>query len=244
MATKKIGQVITRPGRLPSDPPIDIPIPEDLMTVPGIPLRQNEVDFYSREYPLESQNVDNSADRQWATSVLSPEDACALLTAALASGNYSAQWRSSDTMSALNHEYQIGVARETACRGAEKRAKKAATLEEEQDLTVLRTVAWSSGEDEALRRRAAALLLQRLAGEDRAEVLNALAAMAPPVGSDCMSRARAAMRVTASLRVMAPLTQAATYSPTECPNAATGCTPRRRQKAASAYSNAKSAGWA
>jgi len=64
MATKKIGQVITRPGRLPNDPPIDIPIPEDLMTVPGAPIRQNEVDFYSREYPLESQNVDNSADRQ------------------------------------------------------------------------------------------------------------------------------------------------------------------------------------
>jgi hypothetical protein len=48
MAKKKVGQVITRPGRLPSDPPIDIPIPEDLMTVPGIPIRQNEVDFYSR----------------------------------------------------------------------------------------------------------------------------------------------------------------------------------------------------
>jgi hypothetical protein len=47
MAKKKIGQVVTRPGRLPSDPPINIPIPEDLMTVPGIPLRQNEVDFYS-----------------------------------------------------------------------------------------------------------------------------------------------------------------------------------------------------
>ena len=58
MAKKKIGQVVTRPGRLPSDPPIDIPIPEDLMTVPGSPIRQNEVDFYSREYPLESQNVD------------------------------------------------------------------------------------------------------------------------------------------------------------------------------------------
>jgi epoxyqueuosine reductase len=73
MAKKKVGLVITRPGRLPSDPPIDIPIPEDLMTVPGIPIRQNEVDFYSREYPLESQNIDNSADRQWAMSVLSPE---------------------------------------------------------------------------------------------------------------------------------------------------------------------------
>lgn len=73
MAKKAVGQIITRPGRLPSDPPVTIPIPEDLMTVPGIPVRQNEVDFYSREYPIESQNVDFSADRQWAMTVLSPE---------------------------------------------------------------------------------------------------------------------------------------------------------------------------
>jgi ferredoxin len=73
MAKKTVGQIITRPGRLPSDPPVTIPIPEDLMTVPGIPVRQNEVDFYSREYPIESQNVDYSADRQWAMTVLTPE---------------------------------------------------------------------------------------------------------------------------------------------------------------------------
>jgi ferredoxin len=73
MAKKTVGQVVTRPGRLPSDPPVTIPIPEDLMTVPGAPIRQNEVDFYSREYPIESQNVDYSADRQWAMTVLTPE---------------------------------------------------------------------------------------------------------------------------------------------------------------------------
>jgi hypothetical protein len=73
MAKKKIGQVITRPGRTVNHPDVVIPIPEDLMTVPGIPIRQNEVDFYSREYPIESQNIDYSADRQWATTVLSPE---------------------------------------------------------------------------------------------------------------------------------------------------------------------------
>jgi ferredoxin len=73
MAKKTVGQVVTRPGRLPSDPPVTIPIPEDLMTVPGAPIRQNEVDFYSREYPIESQNVDYSADRQWAMTVLSAE---------------------------------------------------------------------------------------------------------------------------------------------------------------------------
>jgi ferredoxin len=73
MAKKKIGQVITRPGRLPSDPPYTIPVPEDFLSVPGIPVRQNEVDFYSREYPIETQTVEMSADRQWAMTILSPE---------------------------------------------------------------------------------------------------------------------------------------------------------------------------
>src|SRR5262245_56604283 len=73
MAKKTSGQIVTRPGRRPSDPPIQIPVADDLLNVPGIPLRQNEVDFCSREYPIESQNIDMSADRQWATSVLSPE---------------------------------------------------------------------------------------------------------------------------------------------------------------------------
>jgi ferredoxin len=73
MEKKKVGQVITRPGRTVNHPDVTIRIPEDLMTVPGAPIRQNEVDFYSREYPIESQNIDYSADRQWATTVLTPE---------------------------------------------------------------------------------------------------------------------------------------------------------------------------
>jgi ferredoxin len=73
MAQKKVGQVITRPGRRPSDPPVTIAIAEDLLSVPGIPVRPNEVDFYSREYPLESQNVERSADRQWAMTVLTTQ---------------------------------------------------------------------------------------------------------------------------------------------------------------------------
>jgi hypothetical protein len=73
MAKKKIGQVITRPGRLPSDPPYTIPVPEDFQVGTAIPVRQSEVDFYSREYPIETQNIDMSADRQWAMTILSPE---------------------------------------------------------------------------------------------------------------------------------------------------------------------------
>ena len=37
MAKKKVGQVITRPGRTVNHPDVTIRIPEDLMTVPGAP---------------------------------------------------------------------------------------------------------------------------------------------------------------------------------------------------------------
>ncbi len=112
--------------------------------------------------------------------MLPPEEACTLLTEALSSGHYSAQRHGADTMSALNDEYQLGQARELACRGAEKRARRAAEIEQEQNLVILRTIAWSAGEDEALRRRAAAELLRRLRDETRVDMLQALAAMVPP----------------------------------------------------------------
>ena len=62
----KVGHVITRPGRRAGDPDIEIPVPEELETVPGIPVRQDDVDFYSREYPLETINIDERASRDWA----------------------------------------------------------------------------------------------------------------------------------------------------------------------------------
>ena len=63
---RTISHMVTRPGRGPGDPNVDIPVPADLATVPGIPQRPVDVAFYSREHPLESQAVDHSADRQWA----------------------------------------------------------------------------------------------------------------------------------------------------------------------------------
>ena len=44
--------------------PVVIPVPEELETVPGIPQHPDEVDWYRREYPLESHNVENRAYRQ------------------------------------------------------------------------------------------------------------------------------------------------------------------------------------
>ena len=48
------------------DPDVVIPVAEDLATVPGSPQNPVDVAFYSREYPLETQAIDKSADRQWA----------------------------------------------------------------------------------------------------------------------------------------------------------------------------------
>ena len=70
---KSVKHVVTRPGRTPGEPPVEIPVAEDLATVPGIPLREDDVSFYSRVEPLESQNVEKAADREWIWTVY-PDD--------------------------------------------------------------------------------------------------------------------------------------------------------------------------
>ncbi len=62
----KIGHSVVRPGKTYGDDSVTIPVPEELETVPGIPLNNREVDWYSREYPLESQNVSERAAGDWA----------------------------------------------------------------------------------------------------------------------------------------------------------------------------------
>ena len=62
----KIGHEVTRPGRNIGEAPVVLPIPEELETTPGIPLTQREVDWYAREYPLESINITERASRNWA----------------------------------------------------------------------------------------------------------------------------------------------------------------------------------
>ena len=65
----QISHIVTRPGRYPGNPPADIPVPQALATVPGIPQQSKDVDFYSREYPLQRQQVEHAADTEWAPSV-------------------------------------------------------------------------------------------------------------------------------------------------------------------------------
>ena len=69
----RVGHEVTRPGRTPGDDPIVINVPQELETVDGIVQNSHEVDFYSREYPLETQAIDLTADVRWAVSLLHGE---------------------------------------------------------------------------------------------------------------------------------------------------------------------------
>jgi len=66
---KNVAHSVTRPGRLLGDPEVTIPVAEDLLTVPGIPTRDKDVAFFSREYPLENMGVEESASAQWAREI-------------------------------------------------------------------------------------------------------------------------------------------------------------------------------
>ena len=70
---KAISHTIKRRGKHSGDGDVEIPVAEDLVTVPGIPVREKDVSYYSRVYPLEAQFVEKSADREWEWSVWSDE---------------------------------------------------------------------------------------------------------------------------------------------------------------------------
>ena len=69
----KIGHQVVRPGKLYGDGPVTIPVPEELETVPGIPLNNREVDWYAREYPLESQSTSERASTDWLIDIYKNE---------------------------------------------------------------------------------------------------------------------------------------------------------------------------
>ena len=65
----KIGHEVVRPGKNLGDAPVTIPVPEELATTPGIPMEKREVDWYAREYPLETMNITERASRDWANAL-------------------------------------------------------------------------------------------------------------------------------------------------------------------------------
>ena len=66
MAKKKVSHYVKRPGRNLGDPEVVIPVAEDLVSVPGIPTRESDVAFFSREDPLENMAIAESASADWA----------------------------------------------------------------------------------------------------------------------------------------------------------------------------------
>ena len=70
---KAVHHVVKRPGRTLDELDVEIPVAEDLATVPGIPQREEDVAFYTRVYPLETQNIEKAADREWVWTVYSEE---------------------------------------------------------------------------------------------------------------------------------------------------------------------------
>ncbi|MCH8309913.1 MAG: hypothetical protein IIB17_05370 [Chloroflexi bacterium] len=70
---KEVHHVVSRPGRVHEDPEYDIPVPDALLSEPGIPQNADDVSFYSRVYPLETQNIEKAADREWVWTVYEPD---------------------------------------------------------------------------------------------------------------------------------------------------------------------------
>lgn len=69
MPKKDIDHVVVRHGRTVNDKEVSIPVATDLTTVPGIPTRESDVSFYSTNYPLETHNIEKTADRDWIWTV-------------------------------------------------------------------------------------------------------------------------------------------------------------------------------
>ncbi len=63
---KAVSHYIERPGRKVGHATYTIPVPEDLVTTPGIPTRDKDVTFFSREYPIENMAIEESASVDWA----------------------------------------------------------------------------------------------------------------------------------------------------------------------------------
>ena len=70
---KTVSHAVKRPGRKHGRPDVEIPVAEDLVSTPGVPQREVDVSFYSRVEPLESQNIDKAADREWVWTVYTDE---------------------------------------------------------------------------------------------------------------------------------------------------------------------------
>ena len=70
---KAIHHVVNRAGRVIDDPNVEIPVADDLVSVPGTPVREEDVSFYSKVYPLENPDLTKAADSDWAWMVFTED---------------------------------------------------------------------------------------------------------------------------------------------------------------------------
>jgi ferredoxin len=71
--TKQISHTVRRPGRTLNHEEVEIPVSSVLTTVPGVVKRDKDVSFYSSNYPIETQNIEKAADREWVWTVYTGE---------------------------------------------------------------------------------------------------------------------------------------------------------------------------
>ncbi len=69
MARRRVGHHVTRPGRQHGDDDITFPVAKDLQKPPESLRREQEITFYSREFPLESFALEQSASAGWADDI-------------------------------------------------------------------------------------------------------------------------------------------------------------------------------
>ncbi len=137
-------------------------------------------------------------------------------------GSTSGEWNACDTTSGLQRTPCSARARDAASTSA---AAPDTTVCSGAFTAAIETFAWCGA----------------IASATHASGANT-AVIAPPAGSDCISRPRSAMSRAASSSDITPARYAAANSPTECPTTTLGATPQDRHSSASATSSAKSAG--
>jgi Pyruvate/2-oxoacid:ferredoxin oxidoreductase delta subunit len=70
---KTVHHVVKRPGRKHEDADVEIPVAEELVVTPGSELLESDLSFYSRVDPIETQNIEKAADRDWVWTVYTDE---------------------------------------------------------------------------------------------------------------------------------------------------------------------------
>ena len=62
---KAISHTVNYRGKNSGDVDVEIPVAEDLVTVPGVPMRGKDISYYSRVYPLAARGRSTFSELRW-----------------------------------------------------------------------------------------------------------------------------------------------------------------------------------